>query len=61
MSLSEERRNNYTQKPLKVVLNPTDLIDYHLRAKKYYSTVEGQSEIIDTDFHMSDMMIGKVN
>lgn len=61
MSLSEERRNKYTQKPLKLVLNKNELRMYEWMAQEFYATQEGQDTVIDTDFHMSDVYLGKVN
>ena len=61
MSLSEDRRNSYTKKPLKLVLNKNELRVYEWMAQEYYATQEGQDTVINTDFHMSDMMMHKLN
>lgn len=59
MSIAEDKRNQYTRKPLSLSLSANEIRLYHWMAEQYYSTQEALEDIIDIEFYMSDIAIGK--
>lgn len=60
MSLSQQRRDAYTQTPIEMKLSKVELNYYEAQCVEYYSTEEGLTETIDTDLSHSDIVLGKV-